>query len=190
MQGQTLLVCEGGKPPDCSAAQKPQHPVKAVSFLLPIRPSLGRSDATRKGSLTAALGGGLLSARLRNFTLLEHLAAAWTRAARWQGPTDFFVVVDETTFAVRDSHIRFISGVWLAMGMILALPAFKLSLLKEVVIACSIMIFIGGLLRFTQDDTTMLLSSRLLPSLIMGLVLFPLLAIWSYFGVTNRITTV
>jgi hypothetical protein len=107
----------------------------------------------------------------------------------WQGPTDFFVVVDETSFAVRDSHIRFISGVWLAMGLILALAAFKLSLLKEVVIACSIMIFIGGLLRFTQDDTTMLLSSRLLPSLVMELVLFPLLAIWTYFGVANRITT-
>jgi hypothetical protein len=107
----------------------------------------------------------------------------------WQGPTDFFLVVDETTFAVRDSHIRFISGVWLAMGLILGLAAFRLSLLKDVVIACSIMVFIGGLLRFTQDDTTMLLSSRLLPSLVMELVLFPLLAIWTYFGAANRITT-
>lgn len=104
----------------------------------------------------------------------------------WQGPTDFFVVVDETIFAVRDSHIRFISGVWLAMGLILGLAAFKLSLLKEVVIACSIMIFIGGLLRFTQDDTAMLLSSRLLPSLVMELVLFPLLAIWTYVSVAQQ----
>lgn len=107
----------------------------------------------------------------------------------WQGPTDFFVVVDETSFAVRDSHIRFISGVWLAMGLILGLAAFKLALLKDVVIACSIMIFIGGLLRFTQDDTKMLPSSRQLPSLMMELVLFPLLALWAYFDVATRRTT-
>lgn len=35
----------------------------------------------------------------------------------------------------------------------------------------------------------MLLSSRLLPSLMMELVLFPLLAIWTYFGYTNRMIT-
>lgn len=97
--------------------------------------------------------------------------------------------MDETTFTVRDSHIRFISGVWFAMGLILGLASFKLTLLKEVVIACSIMIFTGGLLRFTQEDTTMLLSSRLLPSLGMELVLFPLLVIWTYFGVGHQTMT-
>lgn len=72
------------------------------------------------------------------------------------------------------------------MGLILGLAAFKLSLQKDAVIACSIMIFIGGLLRFTQGYTTMLLSSRLFPSLAIELVLFSFLAIWTFVNVAKR----
>ncbi|WP_375172689.1 DUF4345 domain-containing protein [Pseudooceanicola sp.] len=98
----------------------------------------------------------------------------------WQGPTDFFQVTSERAFALRDSHIRFISGVWLAIGLVFCLAALRPDRLGEVIITLCGLIFIGGLLRFTQGDPGLLVSPDLIGSLLFELLLFPALGLWLY----------
>jgi Domain of unknown function (DUF4345) len=99
----------------------------------------------------------------------------------WQGGTpDFISINDAAAFGVRDNHIRFIGGVWLGVGLLMLAGAFCLAQLRTVLIALTAMIFVGGLARFSAGDTSLLLSSAILPSFVLELVLFPLLGFWIY----------
>jgi len=96
----------------------------------------------------------------------------------WQGARDFLAVTDAATFAIQDNHTRFIAGVWTSVGVLFIAGAFALTQLRAVMIALIAMIFIGGLMRLTQDDTSLLFSGAIAPSLIAELILFPLLGLW------------
>ena len=62
--------------------------------------------------------------------------------------------------------------------MLFVAGAFALTQLRAVIIALIAMIFIGGLMRLTQGDTSLLFSNAIAPSLIAELILFPLLGFW------------
>ena len=96
----------------------------------------------------------------------------------WQGAQGFFTVTDSATFAIQDNHIRFIAGVWLSVGLILIVGSIALHQLRPVLITLTGMVFIGGLMRFTSADGSLLLSSNIAPSLIAELLAFPLLGFW------------
>ncbi len=100
----------------------------------------------------------------------------------WQGPQDFYNVTNQPAFAIRDSHVRFIGGIWLGMGLVFVLSAFQYSRLRSIVMMFTGLIFLGGLVRLAQNDLAALLSADLLPSLMFELVLFPLLALWMHVG--------
>lgn len=97
----------------------------------------------------------------------------------WQGGrADFLTVTDPVVFAVRDNHIRFIGGVWLAVGLFFVAGAFALEKLKWMLVALTAMIFVGGLARLSAADPALLTSAAVAPSFVLELVLFPLLGVW------------
>lgn len=92
----------------------------------------------------------------------------------WQGRvTDFVSVTDPAVFAVRDSHVRFIGGVWLAVGLTLLAGAIWLRQLRTVLVAVAGMVVVGGLVRLAGP-----LPGDVLASLAFELVGFPLLGWW------------
>ncbi len=95
-----------------------------------------------------------------------------------QGDGSFVTVTDPALFVIRDSHVRFIGGVWLGVGLVFVAAAFRLQHLRNVVLAAIAMIFIGGLARFSTPDLSPLMGADLLPSLLAELLLFPLLGLW------------
>jgi hypothetical protein len=101
------------------------------------------------------------------------------RTLGWQGgAVDFLAVTDPAVFSVRDNHVRFIGGVWLAAGLFFLAGAFALERLRPVLVALTAMIFVGGLARLSAADPDILLGAAIAPSFVLELVLFPLLGLW------------
>jgi Domain of unknown function (DUF4345) len=97
----------------------------------------------------------------------------------WQGgAVNFLTVTDAQIFAVRDNHIRFIGGVWLALGLIMFAGSFAFQRLRTVLIAFTIMIFIGGLARLSGGDLSLLVSADVGPSFFFEIIIVPLLGFW------------
>lgn len=93
------------------------------------------------------------------------------RTLGWQGgAAEFLSVTDPAMFAVRDSHIRFIGGIWLAIGLTLAAGALWFERLRPVLVAITALVFVGGLIRLGGP-----LPPDVLPSLALELIGFPLL---------------
>lgn len=93
------------------------------------------------------------------------------RTLGWQGgAVEFLTVTDPDLFAVRDSHIRFIGGIWLAIGVTLAAGAVWLERLRPVLVAIAALVFVGGLVRLAGP-----LPAGVWPSLGLELIGFPLL---------------
>lgn len=98
----------------------------------------------------------------------------------WQGATGFVDITDAATFAVQDNHTRFIAGVWTGVGVLFVAGAFALPHMRTVMFALIAMIFVGGVMRLTQADGSLLISSAIAPSLFAELILFPLLGLWIF----------
>jgi|UPI000317CAA4 hypothetical protein len=96
----------------------------------------------------------------------------------WQSTSDFVAITDAATFHAQDSHIRFIGGVWFAVGAVFVIGGFALRRLRPTLIILSAMITIAGLFRLSGLDTEVLFSAAIAPSLTFELVGFPLLAWW------------
>ncbi len=94
------------------------------------------------------------------------------------GAVNFLTVTDTSLFAVRDNHIRFIGGVWLTLGLIMFAGAFAFQRLRSVLIAFTIMIFIGGLARLSGGDPALLMSADIGPSFLFEIAVVPLLGFW------------
>jgi hypothetical protein len=103
----------------------------------------------------------------------------------WQGSADFMDVTDEAIYAIRDNHVRFIAGVWSAVGLLMIAGAFWIRQMRGLLLSLFAMIFVGGLMRLSAADFGLLLSADIAPSLIAELVLFPLLALWIYRSEAN-----
>ncbi|WP_342077110.1 DUF4345 family protein [Yoonia sp. SS1-5] len=98
----------------------------------------------------------------------------------WQGASGFLEITDAAVFAVQDNHTRFIAGVWTSVGVLFIAGAFALPQMRAVMLALIAMIFVGGLMRLTQGDSSLLLSGAIAPSLIAELILVPLLGLWIF----------
>lgn len=96
----------------------------------------------------------------------------------WQGSGHFLTVTDAAIYDVRDNHIRFIGGVWLAVGLVMLAGAVALTRLRLVLLAIVGMIFVGGLARLSAGDIGLLAGGAVGPSLILELIGFPLLGLW------------
>ena len=131
---------------------------------------------------------------LKTLLLLSGAAITWLglnvglggmETLGWQGASDFIEVTDPDTFAIQDNHTRFIAGVWTCVGLLFVAGTFELQQMRTVLIALSGMIFVGGLMRLTQGDKTLLVGRDIAPSLVAELILFPLLGLL-IFGATKE----
>lgn len=98
----------------------------------------------------------------------------------WQGgAVPFVTVTDAAVYAVRDNHIRFIAGVWLAVGLLMLGASVAFQQLRTVVVAITAMVFVGGLVRFSAGNMAVLMSMDVAPSLVFELVAMPLIGLWA-----------
>jgi hypothetical protein len=96
----------------------------------------------------------------------------------WQGGGEFIAVTDAGAYAIRDSHIRFIGGVWLGVGLAFLAGALLFDRLRTALIVLCGLVFVGGLTRLAGGDAALVTSAAIMPSLVLELVLFPLLGLW------------
>lgn len=96
----------------------------------------------------------------------------------WQGQTVFFQVTDEHAYLVQDSHIRFLGGLWLGIGLFFLLASTNLQKFKSALYLAFALIFLGGLARFSQMHIEVTLGPAIVGSLIAELVGMPLLYLW------------
>jgi hypothetical protein len=97
----------------------------------------------------------------------------------WQGLGDFAQITDPVQFAVRDSHVRFLGGVYTLLGGAVALSAIQLRRFHDVLRLVLIAAFVGGLARFTQLDLSVTFGPGVLVPLMAELVGMPLLYFWA-----------
>lgn len=96
----------------------------------------------------------------------------------WQGGTaPFLTITDPALFAVRDSHIRFIGGVWLGVGLLMLAGSIAFQHMRILIVALLGLIVIGGLARFS-GDLSVLATPAIAPSLLIELIAAPLLGLW------------
>lgn len=96
----------------------------------------------------------------------------------WQGgAVDFFTVTNAPVFAVHDNHVRFIGGVWLALGLLLLAGSVAFRRLRPVLVALTAMIFVGGLARLS-GDLSLLFTAEIAPSFVFEILVVPLLGLW------------
>ena len=58
--------------------------------------------------------------------------------------------------------------------------------MRTVTLTLITMIFVGGLMRLTQGDSSLLFSGAIAPSLVAELILFPLLGLWIFKAVEDQ----
>lgn len=96
----------------------------------------------------------------------------------WQGQTVFFQVTDEPAYLVQDSHIRFLGGVWLGIGLFLIVASTNVRRFKGALFLALALIFLGGLARFSQMHLEVTFGARIVGPLLAELVGVPLLYLW------------
>lgn len=96
----------------------------------------------------------------------------------WQGQTTFFEVTDQHSYLVQDSHIRFLGGLWMGMGLLFIFAARNLERHQNVVKFALALIFLGGLARFSQMQLDITFGKEIVGSLVAELVGMPLLYFW------------
>lgn len=96
----------------------------------------------------------------------------------WQIETTFLEITKPDVFAAQDNHVRFIGGVWLAVGLLLLIGAASPGPMRSVLYACFFAIFVGGLARMSVGDADLLVSEAIAGSLALELIGMPLVALW------------
>jgi len=136
-------------------------------------------------SMSVALRIVYLLAGLAVIFLGLNVGFGGIRTLGWQGGTDFLAVTDPGLFAVRDSHVRFLGGVWLGLGLTLCAATWKPAALKSTVLAICGMVFVGGVVRLVSTGLAVVTGPDLLQPLILELAAFPALALWTWKSAPN-----
>lgn len=96
----------------------------------------------------------------------------------WQGQTVFFQVTDEHSYLVQDSHVRFLGGLWLGIGLFFLLASTNVRKCRSALFLAFALIFLGGLARFSQMRLEVTFGPEIVGSLIAELVGMPVLYLW------------
>ncbi len=96
----------------------------------------------------------------------------------WGGQKDFLTVTNESDYHIQDSHVRYVGGLWLGMGLFFFLSLTHLARYKPLLLFCFVLIFFGGLLRLFQGQPATTFRLPVLPSLLAELIGMPLLFFW------------
>ena len=107
-----------------------------------------------------------------------NVAFGGMRTLGWQGESSFFEVTNEHAFLVHDSHIRFLGGLWIGVGVLFVLAPTNLRRHQSALNFAFVLVFLAGLARFSQMHFEITFSPEVLGSLLAELVGMPLLYFW------------
>ena len=96
----------------------------------------------------------------------------------WQVAQGFVSVVNEPNFLVQDNHVRYLGGVFGAVGVMLLLGATNLTRYQKELRLVFVLIFVGGLARFSSQQPAVIFGAGVITSLITELVVMPILFFW------------
>lgn len=96
----------------------------------------------------------------------------------WQGSSDFLTVTNSHAYQLQDSHIRFLGGLWLGVGLALLFGAWDFQKWAGPLKISFVLIFIGGVMRFASTPQDVLLSQDIIGSLAAEVILMPFLYLW------------
>lgn len=96
----------------------------------------------------------------------------------WQGESRFVEVTNEHAFLVQDSHLRFLAGVYSALGLLFLAAAVDPRRFRGALRVACVLIFLGGLARLTQMRADVTFGPDLMGSMIAELVGMALLYVW------------
>ena len=96
----------------------------------------------------------------------------------WLGDRSFLQVTNPDDFRVQDSHVRFLGGLWLGIGLLFVLASLDPRQHRGGLSVAFAMVFLGGVTRLLGGDFATLLGPKVFGSLIAELVGMPLLFLW------------
>lgn len=96
----------------------------------------------------------------------------------WQGQTTFLEVTDQHSYLVQDSHIRFLGGLWMGIGLLFIFAARNVERHQSALKFALVLVFLGGLARFSQMQPDITFGKEIVGSLVAELVGMPLLYFW------------
>lgn len=97
----------------------------------------------------------------------------------WQGQTAFLEVTDSAAYSAQDSHVRFLGGLWTAVGLLFIVAARSPAAYRSALLFAYVAIFLGGLARLSQLDLDTLFGPDIVGSLAAELIGMPLLFLWT-----------
>jgi hypothetical protein len=97
----------------------------------------------------------------------------------WGGQKDFIEITNVRNFLIQDSHIRFVGGLWLGVGLFFLLAATNPPKYKQRLQFAFVLIFLGGILRLFQFHSEVTFGLPVVGSLIAELVGMPLMYWWT-----------
>ena len=96
----------------------------------------------------------------------------------WQGVDSFFAITNEHDFLVQDSHVRFLGGVWIGVGLLLSLSPIHLQRCRAALTLVFGLIFLGGLARLGQMNFAVTFGPDVAGSLAAEVIGMPVLYLW------------
>ncbi len=105
----------------------------------------------------------------------------------WQGVSGFFEVTDPGAFLIQDSHVRFLGGVWLGIGLTLMMAPANLRRFQPALNLIFALIFLGGLARLGQLNFAVTFGPDIAGSLAAELIGMPVLYFWLARSQRNRV---
>lgn len=105
-------------------------------------------------------------------------AVGGIRSLGLEGPVLSLTTTDSHALDLRDSHARFLGGVWLTVGLVFMASAVRLQSLRVALLASTVMIFMGGVARFSTYAPEVLFDPAIMGSLTAELIGMPVLFYW------------
>lgn len=100
------------------------------------------------------------------------------RTLGWQGVKPYFTVTQDTVYQVQDSHMRFFGGLFVAMGVFVIWAARHLRQQQSALRLVFVVVFFGGLARFSQLRPDVVFGPQVVGALGAELLLMPVLFFW------------
>jgi len=93
----------------------------------------------------------------------------------FQVPPGFAEAIDADAYRIRDSHVRFLGGVWIGIGLLWMAAAWQPLRFRIAILSSIGFILVGALARLTAPDLAEVLRSPVGGSLAFELLIFPLI---------------
>lgn len=104
----------------------------------------------------------------------------------WGGQKNFLTIINERDYRIQDSHVRYVGGLWLGIGLFFFLSLSNLVKFKTILFFCFVLIFFGGIIRLFQAHPDTMFRLPVLPSLVAELIGMPLLFFWLHKATGGR----